>query len=145
MKLMHISDLHIGKKVCEMNLIEDQKYILNKIIETNMTQISGYGNDEYTESAKQKIKIACGKNDIEVELLVGGTQTNKIIISSFLKSYEGVISAKTGHVSVHESGAIENSGHKVLEIPAHEGKINSVELKGLLVKFWADSKQSYYN
>ena len=81
--------------------------ILKKLLETNLEPLSGYGNDHYCQSAKEKIKAACGCPEAEVYFLVGGTQTNSLIISSMLDVYEGVIAAKTGHVSVHESGAIE--------------------------------------
>ena len=97
--------------------------ILEKFIETNMEAYPGYGNDPYTANAKEKIKAACGNPNAEVHLLTGGTQTNKIVIDSMLQSYEGVIAATTGHVSLHEAGAIEASGHKVLQIPGKDGKL----------------------
>lgn len=75
--------------------------------------------------------------------LTGGTQTNQIVISSMLKSYEGVVAAQTGHVSVHEAGAIEHSGHKVLTIPGHEGKIKAEELAVYLKAYWEDSNHEH--
>ena len=90
--------------------------ILQRLIETNMEQLSGYGNDRYCESAKEKIRKACGCPEAEIYFLSGGTQTNRIVISSMLQPYEGVIAAQTGHVSSHEAGAIESSGHKVLTL-----------------------------
>lgn len=106
--------------------------ILQRLIETNMEQLSGYGNDRYCESAKEKIRKACGCPEAEIYFLSGGTQTNRIVISSMLQPYEGVIAAQTGHVSSHEAGAIESSGHKVLTLPQHDGKIEPEELADYL-------------
>ena len=96
--------------------------IMERLVATNMEATAGYGSDEYTKSAIEKIKLACNKQDAQVYLLVGGTQTNQVVISTVLENYEGVVAAKTGHVSVHEAGAIEYSRHKVLEIDGYEGK-----------------------
>lgn len=112
--------------------------ILARLIETNMEPLSGYGSDRYCESAKEKIRKACECEGAEIFFLAGGTQTNQVVISSMLKSYEGVVAAQTGHVSVHEAGAIEHSGHKVLTIPGHEGKIDAKELLAYLKAFWED-------
>jgi len=117
--------------------------ILQRLIETNMDAQTGYGFDEYTESAKTKIKEACGCPEAEVHFLVGGTQTNQVVIDSMLAGYEGVVAATTGHVSVHEAGAIEYSGHKVLTIPGHDGKIDSKELKEFLARFWQDETHEH--
>lgn len=111
--------------------------ILEALVKTNMETMSGYGNDPYTKSAKDKICAACG-GDVDVHFLVGGTQTNKIVIDSLLASYEGVIAATTGHINVHESGAIEASGHKVLAIAGHDGKLRACDVKGYLEAFYAD-------
>ena len=89
--------------------------IMQRLLETNMENLSGYGTDQYCAQAKEKIKQAFQCPNGEVFFLVGGTQTNQVIISTMLAPYEGVIAAKTGHVSVHEAGAIEYSGHKVIE------------------------------
>lgn len=117
--------------------------ILERLAATNREPLSGYGNDKYCESAKEKIRQACGCEEAEVFFLTGGTQTNQIVISSMLKSYEGVIAAQTGHVSVHEAGAIEHSGHKVLTIPGHEGKIKAEELTAYLEAYWEDSSHEH--
>ena len=79
--------------------------VLQHLIDTNMEQLSGYGTDHYCETAKKKIKKACGCEDAEVYLLTGGTQTNQIVIDTMLAPYEGVVAAHTGHVSTHEAGA----------------------------------------
>ena len=112
--------------------------VLKRLIETNDELLSGYGADKYCESAKEKIKRACGRDDAQVFLTVGGTQTNKIVISSLLKSYEGVISADTGHITGHEAGAIENAGHKVLTIRNSDGKIKAETLKKYMTDFYAE-------
>ena len=117
--------------------------ILQRLIETNMDAQTGYGFDEYTQRAKDKIKQACGCEDAEVYFLVGGTQTNQIVIDTMLAPYEGVVAAETGHINVHEAGAIEYSGHKVLTIPGHDGKIAAGELKAYLEVFWKDGTHEH--
>ncbi len=117
--------------------------ILKRLSETNMELLSGYGSDKYCDSAKEKIRKACGIPDADVEFLVGGTQTNMVIISTMLKDYEGVVSAETGHVSGHEAGAIEHAGHKVLTIPQEKGKISADELKKYLSVFYSDGNHDH--
>ncbi len=112
--------------------------ILKKLCETNLEQLSGYGADKYCDSAKDKIKKVCGCTDAEVFFLVGGTQTNQTVISTMLQPYEGVVSANTGHISTHEAGAIEYTGHKVLTLPHEYGKIKAEDLKRYLENFYAD-------
>lgn len=112
--------------------------ILKKLCETNLEQLSGYGADKYCDSAKEKIKKVCGCPDAEVFFLVGGTQTNQTVISTMLQPYEGVVSANTGHISTHEAGAIEYTGHKVLTLPHEYGKIKAEDLKRYLEDFYAD-------
>ena len=109
--------------------------ILKRLAETNMEPLPGYGMDHYSESAKEKIRAACGCPDAEVEFLVGGTQTNAVVISTMLRDWEGVIAADSGHVSVHESGAIEFTGHKVIQIPAKNGKLEASAVRRLLDNF----------
>lgn len=117
--------------------------ILDAIVKTNFENLSGYGADKYCESAKAKIREACEVENADVYFLVGGTQTNAVVINSMLQSYEGVIAAETGHISVHEAGAIELTGHKVLTLPHHNGKINVNELKGYLQTFYADENHEH--
>lgn len=109
--------------------------ILKRLAETNMEPLPGYGNDCYCEGAKEKIRAACACPDADIFFLAGGTQTNATVIDSLLKKYEGVISAQTGHINVHEAGAVEYTGHKVLTLPAHEGKIYADELETYLKTF----------
>lgn len=117
--------------------------ILHRLLETNMEQLSGYGSDMYCESAKEKIRKACECPDADVYFLVGGTQTNATVIDSVLRKYEGVVAASTGHVSVHEAGAIEFTGHKVLEIAHDCGKISADALKGYLDSFYSDGNHEH--
>lgn len=117
--------------------------ILERFNETNMENLSSYGSDVYSSSAKEKIKALCNAPEAEVYFLTGGTQTNKIVISSLLKSYEGVVAANTGHISLHEAGAIEESGHKVLELASKDGKISSASLELFLSNFYSDENHSH--
>lgn len=112
--------------------------ILARFVETNMEKEPGYGFDRYTISAKAKILEACECPDGEVFLLVGGTQTNSTVIDAYLNNYQGVIAAVTGHIACHESGAIEASGHKVITLPQHLGKIDAGELRKYLEGFYGD-------
>ena len=112
--------------------------ILKRLTETNMEPLPGYGMDHYTASAKDKIRTACSCPDADIEFLVGGTQANSVIISTMLRDWEGVISADSGHISVHESGAVEYGGHKVLVLPGRNGKLQAEELRQFLKKFYSD-------
>ena len=117
--------------------------VLEALIKTNYEKLSGYGSDEYCKNAKEKIKKACKCENAEVYFLVGGTQTNQIVIDTTLKPYEGVVAAQTGHVSTHEAGAIEYTGHKVLTVPEHNGKIDASELKYFLETFYNDGNHEH--
>lgn len=117
--------------------------IMQRLTETNYEQVSGYGNDHFCESAKEKIKAACECPDADVYFLVGGTQTNQLVIDTMLAPYEGVVAATTGHVSLHEAGAIEYTGHKVLEIPGHDGKIRAEDLEAFIRNFWQDGNHEH--
>ena len=119
---------------CDYNVGAHEK-ILKKLAETNLEPLPGYGADRYCESAKAKIKEACGRDDAEVFFLVGGTQTNQTVISSVLAPYEGVVSADTGHINAHEAGAVEYTGHKVISVPNKYGKIESDALENYLSLF----------
>lgn len=117
--------------------------LLNALIETNDQGLSGYGTDSYCQQAADKIREVCSCPQAEVEFLVGGTQTNQVVISSMLASYEGVIAAETGHVSSHEAGAIEFSGHKVLTLPSHNGKLLASEVATYIETFYADGNYQH--
>ena len=117
--------------------------ILEALAKTNMECLSGYGTDSYTKSAKEKIAAACSLPDAQISFLTGGTQTNQIVIDTMLKPYEGVISAASGHVSVHEAGAIEFTGRKVLTLPSHDGKVDAAELDSYITDFYADGNHEH--
>ena len=119
------------------------KKILEQLIATNMEPLSGYGNDKYCFSAKAKIKAVCQKDDAQVFFLCGGTQTNQIVIDTMISRYEGVICADTGHINFHEAGAIEFTGHKVLTLKNHYGKINAKELGNYLKNYNADENKEH--
>ena len=117
--------------------------ILERLIETNFAQAPGYGADDYCESAREKIRAACGAPEAEIHFLVGGTQTNATVIDALLRSYEGVIAADTGHISTHEAGAIEFDGHKVLTLPQKNGKISAAQIATLLWQYEGDGNRAH--
>ena len=117
--------------------------ILERLVETNLEQTAGYGNDPYCVSAKKKILEACQCPDGEVHFLVGGTQTNATVIAALLHMYDGVLAAETGHVNVHEAGAIEYTGHKVLTLPQKDGKISAESVENYLKWFYADENHEH--
>ncbi len=117
--------------------------VLEALVKSNDMVLSGYGVDPVCQAAKEKIKAACGLPDAQVQLLVGGTQTNQIVIDSLLRSYEGVVAAATGHINVHEAGAIEFGGHKVLALPQYEGRIDAADLKKLMENFYLDESREH--
>lgn len=117
--------------------------LLARLAETNLEPQTGYGSDDYCASAKEKIRLACGSPAAGIFLLTGGTQTNQVVIDALLQSYEGVIAAQTGHIALHEAGAIEFSGHKVLELPSHDGKLCASDLKALLEQFYGDENHEH--
>ena len=117
--------------------------VLRRLTETNAEPLPGYGSDRYCESAKEKIRNAAGIPDAEIAFLSGGTQANAVVISSMLADYEGVIAAKTGHISTHEAGAIEYTGHEVLELPQVEGKIAPETLEKYLSGYFADENREH--
>ena len=112
--------------------------VMKRLSETNLEQTPGYGTDSYCNEARQLIRRACGDNSLDVYFLVGGTQTNATVIDALLSHHEGVVAAESGHINVHESGAIEASGHKVLTLPSHNGKVDAQELEQFINDFYAD-------
>ena len=102
--------------------------ILNRLLETNLAHTAGYGLDEYSEAARGKIRAACHAPEAGVFFLVGGTQTNATVIDALLRPWQGVVAAETGHISVHEAGAIEFGGHKVLTLPQKDGKVTAAQV-----------------
>lgn len=112
--------------------------VMERLMKTNGEHTTGYGTDAYTERAKALIRKACGTPDARVFFLVGGTQTNATVIDGVLERHEGVLAAESGHINVHESGAIEDTGHKVLTLPSHEGKVKAEEVRDYIRNFYSD-------
>ena len=127
---------------CDYNTGAHPK-LLEALAKTNLDPQPGYGEDEYCLRAAEKIREACRAPEAAVRFLVGGTQTNQVIIAALLRSFEGVLSAVTGHVNGHESGAIEYSGHKVLTLPQHLGKIEAGDLRAWLETYFADEASEH--
>lgn len=117
--------------------------ILEKLTETNFEQTPGYGEDEYCERARNLIKEKCGAPDAYVQFLVGGTQTNTTVIASILRPYQGALCANTGHINVHETGAIEATGHKVLPLPSEDGKITAAQVREAYEEHWNDADHEH--
>ena len=117
--------------------------VLQKLVDTNLEQTSGYGTDDYCRQAADKIKAACGRQDIDVHFLMGGTQTNLTLISAALRPHQGVVSAATGHISCHESGAIEATGHKVLSLTGLDGKLTAAQIRDVFAKHWQDENHEH--
>ena len=117
--------------------------ILERMLQTNLDQTPGYGEDEVCARARERVLEACGKPDADVHFLVGGTQTNLTVVAAALRPHQGVISADSGHVNVHESGAIEATGHKVLAIPGVDGKLRASDVRAFVDAHWADSTHEH--
>ena len=117
--------------------------ILERLMETNLEQLPGYGKDEHCERAKNLIRKACGLPQSTIEFLTGGTQANQIVIAAILKPYQGVICADTGHINTHETGAVEATGHKVLVLPSTDGKITAQQIAKLCSSHWTDPNHEH--
>lgn len=117
--------------------------ILQRLVETNMHRTAGYGLDEYSASAREKIRLACQTPEADVFFLIGGTQTNATVINALLRPYQGVIAAETGHISIHEAGAIEYGGHKVLTLPHNRGKMHATDIQSCIDKYWQDDNREH--
>lgn len=112
--------------------------VLVAIVNNNNVQTSGYGNDNFCKEAKDAIRKACDAPEAAVHFMVGGTQTNSTVLDSLLDRSQGVLAAETAHINVHEAGAIELSGHKVITLPSHNGKVEAEEVADYLKDFYAD-------
>ena len=112
--------------------------IIERLAETNLCQTPGYGEDEVCARARELIKKVCAAPGADVHFLVGGTQTNATVISSVLKPYQGVISAVSGHIGIHETGAIEHGGHKVLGLDSPDGKISAAQIDAFVEEHFSD-------
>ena len=112
--------------------------VLEALVKTNMEQTPGYGEDIYCAAAADKIRNLCGRKDLAVHFLVGGTQTNLIVIAAALRPHQGVLGASSAHVQVHETGAVEATGHKVLWLPSDDGKITAAQVRSYVLAHRAD-------
>ena len=117
--------------------------VMARLNETNMVQTVGYGEDQYCAAAREKIRAVCQAPEADVHFLVGGTQTNTTVIASILRPWQGVLSADSGHINCHEAGAIESTGHKVITLPQHNGKLDAAELRALVATFYADDNHDH--
>lgn len=123
-------------------IIGAHEKVLEALVKTNSEALSGYGRDVHTENAKRLIKDACDSPYSSVYFLTGGTQANAVVISTMLHSFEGVVSAKTGHIALHEVGAIEYTGHKVIELDGIDGKLSADTVSTYLETFYGDENNS---
>ena len=112
--------------------------ILDALVNTNMEQTLGYGEDDYCAAAREKIRKACGNDNLAVHFLVGGTQTNLTVIDAALRPHQGALCASSGHIHVHETGAVEATGHKVLALPSTDGKITVRQVEQAVLAHRAD-------
>ena len=117
--------------------------VLNKLIETNMEQTEGYGTDPYCKQAAHLIKDLCCSPNADIHFLVGGTQTNLTVISSCLRPHQGALAADTGHISTHESGAIEATGHKVITIQSSDGKLTAEQIQSVYASHYDDDVREH--
>lgn len=112
--------------------------IMERLMETNFEQTVGYGEDHYCEAARAAVRKAVGREDVDVHFLVGGTQANATVISSILRPYQGVLCATTGHINVHETGAIEHGGHKVIALEAADGLLSAALIREAVEAHYAE-------
>jgi threonine aldolase len=117
--------------------------VLELLSKTNFEQTPGYSVDTYCEKAREIIKELCQADKAEVHFLVGGTQANTIVIESILRPHQGAVSAETGHINVHETGAIEATGHKVLTVPSEDGKITAGQVREVYDNHWNDANAEH--
>lgn len=117
--------------------------VMARLVETNMLHTVGYGCDEFTARAKELILEACGLKRGDVFLLEGGTQANAVVIDRLLDHNDGVLAANTAHINVHEAGAIESNGHKVLTLPNRDGKLMAEDVKRYIADFYRDGTHHY--
>ncbi len=117
--------------------------VMQALVESNLEQTTGYGSDAHTAQAAALIRQACDAPQSRVHFLVGGTQTNATVIDGLLARHQGVLAAESAHINVHESGAIEASGHKVLTLPQHEGKVKADEVKAYIEHFYRDDSYEH--
>ena len=115
--------------------------VLDRLIKTNMEQTPGYGEDDYSREAARKIRTICGNDNLAVHFLVGGTQTNLTVIAAALRPHQGALGAATAHINVHETGAVEATGHKVLWVPSDDGKVTAAQVADTDTTLYLDNWQ----
>ena len=117
--------------------------ILQRLAQTNLVQTVGYGLDEFSETAREKIRRACNAPGADVFFLAGGTQTNAVMIDALLRPWQGVMAAQSGHISVHEAGAVEAGGHKVFTLPHENGRLSAQTVRACLRAYWEDENRDH--
>lgn len=117
--------------------------VMERLLQTNMEQTVGYGEDPYCEAAREKVRKACQAPDADVHFLVGGTQANMTVISAALRPHQGAVCVQTGHINVHETGAVEATGHKVLALEGTDGKIKASQVQEMWKEHWADGAHEH--
>lgn len=117
--------------------------IIERLAETNLEQTEGYGIDPYCMEVAERIRSKCGCPEADVHFLVGGTQTNMTFIAAALRSHQGVLAAVTGHISAHETGAVEATGHKVLAIPGQDGKLTAAGIQAAYDAHYGDDTHEH--
>ena len=113
--------------------------VLEALVKTNLEQTPGYGEDRHCACAAAKIRKLCGREDLAVHFLVGGTQANLTVIAAALRPHQGALGAATAHINVHETGAVEATGHKVLWVPSDDGKVTAAQVAETVEAHWADA------
>lgn len=117
--------------------------VLDAIVKNNQVQTAGYGSDDFCNRAKALIREACGTPDAAVHFMVGGTQTNSTVLDAILWRTDGVLAAESAHINVHESGAVELFGHKVIGLPAENGKLSAADVDAYVTNFYADDTNEH--
>ena len=117
--------------------------VMELLVKSNLEQTPGYGEDHYCDTARALIREACHASEADVHFLVGGTQANFVVIESALRPWQGVLCAENGHINVHETGAVEATGHKVLALPAREGKISASQIRRACAEHAADASHEH--
>ena len=117
--------------------------LLERLAAANFEKLPGYGADHHCQSARERLRVACNAPTAQITFLVGGTQANSTVIDALLRSWQGVVAADTGHIATHEAGAVEAFGHKVLTLPAVDGKLMAAQVQAYLDAFWDDANHEH--
>lgn len=146
----HFINIRHLEKAIDIMIYFDSDYmsgahpkVMERLMDTNLEQTKGYGTDAYTMRAAQLIREACDAPEARVYFLVGGTQTNATVIDGILSRHEGVLAPESGHINVHESGAIEATGHKVLTLPSYQGKVSAEDIRKYIQTFYSDDSYEH--